>query len=194
MAIAAGFTLLPFGIYRLIHSDWFQAAVDLGTETLILSLTIFAWRTGKVQQACRILIYTNSLAVIASSHQLGLAGVLWLYPIIVANFFLVNRHQALVASLLLLFGVITVGRGIHDFLAMASLIAAALAAISVVYTFAYRVSVQREQLETLAALDALTGLFNRRIFQEECERHRQAMAREGTPCGLLVMDLDHFKS
>lgn len=194
IAAAAGITLLPFGIYRLVQAEWRQAAVDIGAEALILALTVFAWRTGRVRLASRVLIYTNSLAVVVSAHRLGLAGVFWIFPITVANFFLVDRHHAFLASLALMGGVLALATGDFSPLVMASLIASALAAISVVYTFAYRVNVQREQLETLAALDALTGLFNRRIFQEECERHRRAMAREGTPCGLLVMDLDHFKS
>ena len=51
----------------------------------------------------------------------------------------------------------------------------------------------REQLETLAMTDPLTGLFNRRHFllrlEEECERARRS--GDGLVC--LMLDADHFK-
>jgi len=55
--------------------------------------------------------------------------------------------------------------------------------------------VRKEQLAVLAAsrLDALTGLWNRRAFEEtlddECHRARRSLQR----LSLVYMDLDHFK-
>ena len=49
------------------------------------------------------------------------------------------------------------------------------------------------QLGELAALDSLTGLANRRHFDETPEREARRAAREGTPLSLLLLDLDHFK-
>ena len=39
----------------------------------------------------------------------------------------------------------------------------------------------------------MTGAFNRRTFQQELQRAYQAFQRDGTPYGLLVIDIDHFK-
>lgn len=51
-----------------------------------------------------------------------------------------------------------------------------------------------ERLQRLAALDPLTGVYNRRFglgrFHEEFER----AIRSSTPLGVLMMDIDHFKS
>ncbi|MFT4241301.1 MAG: diguanylate cyclase [Acidovorax sp.] len=52
---------------------------------------------------------------------------------------------------------------------------------------------QRQQLERIAQIDALTGIANRRSFdgglQDEWRRHLAA----GQPLGLLMIDVDHFK-
>jgi diguanylate cyclase (GGDEF)-like protein len=48
-------------------------------------------------------------------------------------------------------------------------------------------------LEQLAYADALTGLPNRRLFNDELRRMRAQAARDNTPCTLLLIDLDHFK-
>lgn len=49
------------------------------------------------------------------------------------------------------------------------------------------------QLGQLAAQDSLTGLANRRHFDDTLELEARRSAREGTPLSLLLLDLDHFK-
>ena len=55
-----------------------------------------------------------------------------------------------------------------------------------------RKRVERE-LEDLADHDSLTGLLNRRGFDNELERHISLVSRSGPAGALLVLDLDHFK-
>lgn len=50
------------------------------------------------------------------------------------------------------------------------------------------------QLEQLATRDALTGLYNRRCFDEKLKDCVHASKRSGRSFALLVMDADHFKS
>jgi diguanylate cyclase (GGDEF)-like protein/PAS domain S-box-containing protein len=48
-------------------------------------------------------------------------------------------------------------------------------------------------LRTLAELDELTGIYNRRCFQEEVEKHLRASRRFGDPLTLMLLDVDGFK-
>jgi diguanylate cyclase (GGDEF)-like protein/PAS domain S-box-containing protein len=50
-----------------------------------------------------------------------------------------------------------------------------------------------ERLRHIADHDALTGLFNRRRFEEELERHIARGRRYGMSGALLMLDLDDFK-
>jgi diguanylate cyclase (GGDEF)-like protein/PAS domain S-box-containing protein len=50
-----------------------------------------------------------------------------------------------------------------------------------------------EQLAQLASTDALTGLYNRRAFDEQLDLQIRLMTRMGRPISLLVIDLDDFK-
>jgi diguanylate cyclase (GGDEF)-like protein/PAS domain S-box-containing protein len=50
-----------------------------------------------------------------------------------------------------------------------------------------------EKLAALAMTDALTGLENRRAFDEALEREWKRTLREGTQMSLLLLDVDHFK-
>ena len=49
------------------------------------------------------------------------------------------------------------------------------------------------ELQKLASTDALTGLDNRRRFDEVLARECQRATRTGKPLSLLILDADHFK-
>ncbi|MGH9032975.1 MAG: diguanylate cyclase [Acidimicrobiia bacterium] len=49
------------------------------------------------------------------------------------------------------------------------------------------------EVERLATRDGLTGLPNRRLFEESLEREVARAQRRGSPLSLVVLDVDHFK-
>lgn len=54
-------------------------------------------------------------------------------------------------------------------------------------------SLEHSQLQTLVALDPLTGMYNRRFGNSRlCEEYDSA-TRTGTPLGVLMFDIDEFK-
>jgi diguanylate cyclase (GGDEF)-like protein/PAS domain S-box-containing protein len=52
----------------------------------------------------------------------------------------------------------------------------------------------RETLRAQAVRDSLTGLYNRRYMEHALEREVLRAARNGRSVGLIMLDLDHFKS
>jgi len=50
-----------------------------------------------------------------------------------------------------------------------------------------------EKLRTMATVDSLTGVFNRRHFIELCGKEIDRAKRSGRSISLIIMDLDHFK-
>ena len=55
------------------------------------------------------------------------------------------------------------------------------------------VSRMNEQLAMLSTIDKLTGLPNRRAYEERFEQIWSEATRENTPVSLVVIDVDHFK-
>ena len=49
-------------------------------------------------------------------------------------------------------------------------------------------------LESLASVDGLTGLSNRRVFDETLERECSEVMQGKPPVSLLMLDIDHFKA
>ncbi len=66
--------------------------------------------------------------------------------------------------------------------ALAGALAAALRRVSLV-----------ERLEKLSLVDPLTGLANRRAFDDALEAELARSRRSGEPLGLVMLDVDHFK-
>lgn len=61
------------------------------------------------------------------------------------------------------------------------------------YLAAQRIKEMNAQLSELAVTDGLTGLSNRRRFQEMLESASQDHARNNEPLSLIILDIDHFK-
>lgn len=55
------------------------------------------------------------------------------------------------------------------------------------------ITLARQALEQIALHDTLTGLANRRKFQDRYELERLRQARLGLPLTLVLVDVDHFK-
>jgi GGDEF domain-containing protein len=51
-----------------------------------------------------------------------------------------------------------------------------------------------EQLEKLATIDSMTGLYNRRHFLASAEAEWSRLQRYHRPLSMLMLDIDHFKS
>ncbi|WP_095982635.1 diguanylate cyclase [Melittangium boletus] len=52
---------------------------------------------------------------------------------------------------------------------------------------------KREELLNLTRIDALTGLYNRRYFEERLNEEFARSSRYRSPLSLVMMDIDHFK-
>lgn len=58
----------------------------------------------------------------------------------------------------------------------------------------HKVSVLNERLSELAHTDALTGLFNRRAYDQHLAREWRRVQRSGAALSVLLIDADHFKA
>jgi PleD family two-component response regulator len=52
----------------------------------------------------------------------------------------------------------------------------------------------QETLQHLSVRDPLTGLYNRRQMEETLAREMCRAERQGTQLGIIMLDIDHFKS
>ncbi len=86
------------------------------------------------------------------------------------------------------------GKAYESMAQLAMFLVTAMVSGLVAFVFASRTESQRKALETLATLDSLTGVPNRRAMEQELQMAVAEHRRDGTAFGLAMLDLDHFKS
>jgi diguanylate cyclase (GGDEF)-like protein len=135
-------------------------------------------------------------AAIAGTTGYSDSAVLYMWPAVWMAFFFGTWGTALIVAwvgavhgavlLSLPHGQATVDRWVD-------VVAAVLVVAAVVRTLAARNERLVDRLEDEARVDPLTGLLNRRGLDERMDAEIARAARESTPLGAVVLDLDHFK-
>jgi diguanylate cyclase (GGDEF)-like protein len=73
------------------------------------------------------------------------------------------------------------------------MLALATVAWLVIVTVSWALLIDRQKLAALSATDPLTGLLNRRSFEQRAARQMADAAEFGASLSLVMMDIDHFK-
>ena len=185
--------ITPFAFYRFANGHPLLALVDLVIVASISFGSIHSLRSGRSQGTAIFIALTYSAGCIAVAYLDPFAGLLWVFPVLIANFLLVPGWRAVAIS-----GGVILGVGVFDAALSTTGHITTYAVTTVVVSlfaciFAWRSEQLRQQLESIALHDPLTGASNRRGMQSELEIAMSTSSRSRLPLGLLVFDLDHFK-
>lgn len=192
--VIALLAILPFAIYRFVTGDLLAGVIDTAILVCIASAVIYAWRGGHVATAGIVVMVTSTVGCLAIGVLFGLPGLLWMSPILLANFLMIDRWKAfLIAVLAMLFIVVKDGLFASTQEAM-MFVTSASVTILFSLVFASRTESQRLTLESLAAHDTLTGAQNRMAMERSLGLVIQSRRRGDPSAGLAMLDLDHFKT
>ena len=193
-AILASLLIAPFCVIRYLNGEIANALVDLAIVIVALGSAIYTYQRGQATQ-----LVSNITALLYSSGAVAVAHlnepifVFWLFPALIANFFLLSAKAALIANLLSITAILPITLHLNTTTEAFAMIASLLMCGSMAYVFALLTHRQQLLLQGIATQDALTGLGNRRAMDEEMRRSMADFARTQTPVTLIVLDLDFFK-
>ena len=185
--------ITPIAAYRFATGAVVTGFVDLGVVACIMGSVVYMWRGGSSERAGMVAVLTASVGCVVVAKTAGLAGLLWIYPTMTANYLLVRPRYAVLASLVTVGGGMAFATGLDTAFATITFGVTAMLVSLFSYIFAYRTESQRTQLEMLVTRDTLTAASNRRAMEQELPIAMEASRRARAPVGLLVMDIDHFK-
>ncbi|MBO9535007.1 MAG: GGDEF domain-containing protein [Solirubrobacteraceae bacterium] len=165
-----------------------------------LAFAAFRWFAPQTVHIVRASLVTGFLyigAIVAVAHPLTSTPLYFIWPTLTAAYFLGRRGLALAFA----------GSSVSFAAALLFNTAAENAMQTFTSTWAVivivglLVTVLRERVDGLmrdlkhtASTDMLTGLVNRRTFEEITRRELERARRTSTPLSIAVFDLDHFKS
>lgn len=186
--------ITPFAVLRLVQGQWLAGLVDFGIVAGIVGAMVYAWRGGNLDVAGLCITATNTVGCLLIVALLGKTGVFWLFPTVLANFFVVRPRVAGAAALVAV-ALAQLQPEAYASTGQRLTVAATLLLVALfAYIFAVRTDMQRRALEEMAARDPLTGARNRRAMEEEMLIALNAHQRSSRPVALALLDLDHFKA
>lgn len=194
-AAVAALGVLPFAVYRFAAGQLLAGAVDLALVLCIGAAAGYTWR-GQPARASLLLVVVSGVACALMVPLVGLAAVLWTYPVLLANYLLAGRGPAVLASMLEIATIAALGYRYGPLASAASVamfVTTALVVNLFAFIFAQRTEQQRRHLERVASHDALTGAYNRRAMASELPIALAYARRHRQPVALALLDLDHFK-
>jgi diguanylate cyclase (GGDEF)-like protein len=177
--------LLALGLV-LVHSRWYHKLYPLAS---LASAPIFG-------------IGVTVIAIIAATHGVSLISSVVLVTIYIYFMLGLLFYQALASALLVFFAylVIAPSYGLPSAVMLVDigvLVFSNILGALVCYTLerANRTNFLEERLLTeMASRDGLTGINNRRVFDEHLARIWPQAIRDRIPLALMLIDIDHFKA
>lgn len=193
LGISTALFLLGFAAYRLLLGEHVAAIVDLSIATAICIPVLYALVTGDTKRAGIALCIIDSLFCILVSWAIGPIAIYWHYLVLITNFFISTPKLALISNVIMVVSILSIIGAQQPAVTNAAIAASAALVTCFTYFFALRNNVDRDILEEIASVDALTDMPNRRAMErcltEAVERHRDHQ----TSYGLIILDIDHFK-
>ncbi len=194
-AILACLGIAPFVVIRYMDGEIFNALVDLAIVIVALGSALVTYLRGQASNTVSVVTaILYSAGAVTVTHLNEPIFVFWLFPAILANFFLLSTNAALIANLLSIVAVLPIATRLNTNTELFAMVSSLLMCGSMAYIFALLTDRQRTLLQGYATQDALTQLGNRRAMNSELERSIQDHARAQIPATLILLDLDFFKS
>jgi len=184
---------LPYALYRFARGELMHGMIDLVVVLAIAGAVVFAWRSGNTRVPGVLLMVVSTTACLATAMLPGAVGLYWIYVALLANYLMVRRVEAAVATVVSLGVLVLYGKAFTSPAQTVAFVVSALLVSLFAFIFAYRTELHRVQLEALATIDPLTGIGNRRAMESELQIAIQTHRRDGSRFGLSMLDLDHFK-
>lgn len=163
---------------------------------LIYSATLFYLLIShELSTAAIISLSMTVIGILWAAAEAGVFILLWLYAVPLLSFLLMGLHAGLIfntALLLTAAAFLVAGDDLAEHVGVYILLGyAAVTVLAGLSEIRYRRRVRA--LEQLSVTDALTGVFNRRKFQELIESEIQRAQRYGAGPAIVMFDIDRYK-
>jgi len=193
ISILVFLAILPATVYRLVSQNWLIAFLDLLALSLTVTIIIFTLKQQHATAMRLLLAFVIGSGAVATCFILGANQIHWVYPAIIALFFLLKPHYSLLFSLAIIAAVLPAIN--NDNFSMQTINVAITLVLTTLFMYAFSLEMKTKQdvLRNQAQIDFLTKTGNRRAFQTECESIINAASDRDLHSTMAIFDLDNFK-
>tara|TARA_R110002096_G_scaffold22547_8_gene72301 strand:+ start:3131 stop:4150 length:1020 start_codon:yes stop_codon:yes gene_type:complete len=193
LSAAGGLGVLPFMVLRYLQGEWIAAVVDTVIVVGFLCLGVYVFRTRRIRFASIAISLFCVAGVFSTMYLIGPHQAYWIYPVLMAIFYLLRPVEALALAVVTIAGLVPQLVGHVDAHSATTILITIVVMSSFAFGFSLITNRQRDQLMNLATKDPLTGAGNRRHFDQKLLELINEKRRSSTAASLLLLDLDNFK-
>lgn len=192
-AALAGYCALTADIRAPAH----VAAAETIICLVFLANLFYLLVSRRLNTSAVIGLTAMAAGIIQAAGEMEVFVLLWLYAVPLFSFLLLGLRAAIIFNMALpsaaaaVFVLYVADVASIRHLGLYALVYVAVMILAGVSEIRYRRRVQT--LERISVTDALTGVFNRRKFQELIELEVQRAQRYGTGPAIVMFDIDHYK-
>lgn len=187
------FFLLPFAVMRFSLGEFWFSLIDTIGLLLIVALFFYVFASRNAQVSGIILSILALTGMTINIYAKGTSEVLFMYPTIVACYFLARPNVALSMSIVTLIALLPLMLNELEDMTFVKVYLSMAACSLFTFGFATQRNQQRDRLLFYSSKDSLTGAENRRSMDERLAEAIQAFERTDIPMSLIILDLDRFK-
>ena len=167
LAVVGAVGIFPFAIIRFAGGELLIGLLDSSLVIGLVSLALYLHKTHKVRVASIALALLAATGLVATNYMEGPTQVYWIYPVLVGIFFLLQRREALIISILAIIALVPILVGKFDVFAVTSILITIFVTGALAFAFATTTRNQQDDLMRLAIKDPLTGAGNRRALENK---------------------------
>jgi diguanylate cyclase (GGDEF)-like protein len=185
--------IIPFAFIRFVRQDWLIGMVDI---VIVIGMTvtfIYVYKTCNIEIPSVGLAIFSAVAAVTSVYVKGVENIYWVYPAVVAAYYLLAYSWASLITFLVVCCLAPLLYTELDIVALISVLTTIFMTSMFGFFFSKSVSEQHDQLSNMATRDSLTKTGNRRALDDKLLEVTTTQARRNSKVSLILLDLDHFK-
>ncbi|MDO3381262.1 GGDEF domain-containing protein [Gilvimarinus algae] len=185
--------IAPLAIVRALTGEWLLAALD---TAIVLGMGLILYTTlrrGRSTAANLASAGFYTLAALGMTYLNPQPMIYWVYPVAVANFFVLSLRQAIAINVLIMLALTPLAGHFAQQLEFVDMLVSLALVCAFAGVFSWKTEDQRQQLENLAHIDPLTGIGNRRKLFSSLDSQKGKL-QQSSNAAVLLMDIDHFKA
>ena len=183
--------IFPFAIYRIMNAQWLLGAIDSTLLIGVLFIGIYVWVTRNVRIPSCILTFFYMSGMIAVIYAHGPSLLYWAFPTMAAAYFLIRPNEAAVVNAIAMILLMPILAKLQEIEGQTILVTLILNNLFV-YIFSKRMRLHTRKLTQEATKDSLTGVDNRKLYNEKAKERLAWYKRKGEDSTLMLFDVDHF--
>ncbi len=193
LALAGVIGITPFVLLRLFTGDLVVAAIDAAIVICECAIIWAIYIRGAIRQGSIAMSVLCAVGMIAVAYAKGGITIFWIFPLVVAMFFLLKPLESVLGSALTTIAVAPAIFATFTPIESTVVFSSVVVTCIVSGAFAALTEAQRNRLTELTLRDPLTGAENRRAMDEAMHDIIADAAITETPVSLIMLDIDYFK-